>query len=351
MQDERGYIIWPRSPLRIGIHADDLSLGRAYPSADTLFGAFCWAIRQLEGVAGLERWLDPFVAGDPPLLVTSALPLIQVGGERVCFVPVPVRQPGFAPETLPDRKFLRRSRYIDISLLGWFDGAKEPDAAMPGRVGHVVTTGQRARRLRDTAESVASASPWVDGASRARVAVDRGTGAAALYNAGYAHFALREGVRTGMLVGVGIRDASFMPTLDRAMSLLSEAGIGGERSSGSGAFDIERGECPIPLADTPRGMLLSLCCPTAANVAAGALDPPPGSGYRLVERSGWVSSPDWHGYLSRTVAMLAEGSHVGAALSGPVGELVDVTPDPNDATRHRVYRNGFACFLDEGRLP
>lgn len=351
MQEERGYFIWPRGPLRIGVHADDLALGSAYPSADTLFGAICWAIRQVEGTPGLERWLAPFIARKPPVLLTSALPTIRLDGVKVACVPVPVRRPGFAPETLPDRKMIRRARFLDISLLGWFDGNRPAQAGHPVRVGPLIASADHARLLVDASSEAGSFSaPWVESTSRPRVTVDRASGAAALFNAGYAYFAHGDRVRVGMLLGVLVRDRDVVPSLDQAMHLLAETGIGGERSTGSGGFDLEVAACPMPLTEDPRGMLLSLCCPTAADLEAGALDPPPGSGYRLVERSGWISSPDWHGYRSRTVTMLAEGSHVGRSLSGPIGGLVDVTPDPGEPSRHPVYRFGFACFLDEGRL-
>lgn len=353
MSATRWYNLWPTGPMRIGKHAEDLDRTRAFPGADSLFGAICWGIRQLHGSSELERWLEPFIGGSPPLLLTSALPVMRLGEETIQLVPMPNRRPQFDPERLSDRKLLRRSPFIDYRLLDWLGGGS---AAEPARLGQALVPESVATNLEKAlalsaqrGRQLSAAPPWAEGSDRPRVTVDRLSGASNLFSAGYTFFADRPAIRAGMSLGFIVRDESAWPAVESSLALLGETGIGGERSLGNGGFDLEPSVGGLPLAESPAGMCLAPCAPSAAQLAAGVLQPSAeGAGYKLAERSGWIGSDDWHGYRGKTVSMVAEGSYLNAAIPGPIGFLADVTPEAEPGERHRVYRYGFGCFLDEG---
>jgi CRISPR-associated protein Csm4 len=42
--------------------------------ADTVWGSLCWAIRDLEGETSLAEFLDAYICGSPPLIVSDAFP-------------------------------------------------------------------------------------------------------------------------------------------------------------------------------------------------------------------------------------------------------------------------------------
>jgi CRISPR type III-A-associated RAMP protein Csm4 len=320
------YYCEPRAPLRIGSHAEDLSRSQLLPSSDTLFGALAWAYAQLQGDA-VAGFVDEFVRGEPPFLISSAMPATV---DCRTLVPRPVRRWGLAPETLPDRKFLERTQYIDAALLPWLNGAEQ--RSLPTVTGGaLVGTAWPAGRSWGTQ-------------SRPRVSVDRVSSASEIYASDASTFH-----ETGFVIHVLARDAQVLQGLDVLLGVLAEAGIGGERSIGHGQFGFKRTESMVPLTETPRGLLLSMLWPTAANVRAGVLHAPDGHGYRLRDRMGWIASPDWATYRSRTVTMIAEGSHVNPTLHGPIGGMADVTPEVPLEGRHRVYRYGYGLFLDEGQ--
>lgn len=354
------YFLRPLGPLRIGTHPQDLARSGAFPGSDTLFGALAWAFQARFGGEAFHGWLGQFAGGEPPALWSSALPaLVESGSSLHVLVPVPSRRPGFAAEMVEDRKLLGRVQYLHLALLPWFAGAAPASYTRRGRALLPTQLAERVQQALHTAaprggdalggRQPAIATPLWDEASRPRVTVDRLSGAASLFTSSSIRFARFpvETFEAGMAVCVLVRDETTLVWLDACFEVLSETGIGGERSTGSGQFAWRRVECPLPLSPSPRGPLLSLCWPRRDELAVGALRLAEGSGYRLVERMGWIASPAWSGYRSRAVTMLAEGSFMAPHLTPPLGGLADVTPDPSDATRHPVYRYGYGCFLAE----
>ncbi len=329
----------PRAPMRVGTHPEDIDRARPFASSDTLFGALCWAMRQLFGEAALESWLERFRAETPPLRLSSLLPMVRVNGQVEPLLPMPQRRPAGA---LPDRKWLKQARFVDFAAYRWLlSGSGDAPALMSDAL--------IGGPLRDTLPGSGEEPQRIwEIQSRPRVTVDRVSGASALYESAAAHFANGAGgvtVRPGLYL---VADEGELARVLTCLEFLGEAGIGGERSTGLGRFAIESPRrSPLPVSESPAaGPTLSLCWPTPGDLARGALELPEHLGYRVVERSGWIASPEWAGWRSRRVAMLAEGSYLGGA--GPGGALVDCTPEPGRA--HAVYRYGFGIFLEEAQL-
>ena len=141
-----------------------------------------------------------------------------------------------------------------------------------------------------------------------------------------------------------------------AIEFLGEEGIGGERSSGAGRFNVKwYGDLPqewkdVKLLDTTTShhALLSMFWTDDSDQFAslGLTSENLSASYELIERGGWITSPS-SGRQSRrkSVQMFAEGS----VFSGiPHGKLADVTPDRFDNPQqggHKVYRSGIALSL------
>lgn len=336
----------PRGPFRVGSHAEDLNRARALPPSDTLFGALCWAMCAVSGISGLERWLEGFVQGVPPVRLTSMLPVREYQNGLEVLVPMPVRRPeGY---DLPDRKFLKRVRYIDQHVFkGLFFGAPA-SPVVRGDVALDSSTDAYPREAPNKGGGENLPGYWTV-QSRPRVTVDRTSGASALFESSSTFWGPAQGPER-VLPGVIIA-ADQVDELKRVVAcfeVLGEAGMGGERSSGLGRFHLlEPIASPLPVSSSPAaGMTLALTWPTSQDLHAGALDLPDDRGYRIIERSGWISSPEWNGWRSRRVAMLAEGSYLGG--SGPGGGMAEVTPAIGNG--HSVYRYGYGLFLEEAAL-
>ncbi len=127
------------------------------------------------------------------------------------------------------------------------------------------------------------------------------------------------------------------------MEFLGEEGIGGERSSGAGQFEIEVSDLPAEwetLLDFEAGNAHSLVSlfwqnPISRSMVQNAR-------YELRERGGWITSPSAEGRQMRRKAlqMFMEGSIFPVR---PLGALADVTPQ--GFTRHRIYRSGISFSL------
>ncbi len=308
--------------------------------SDTLFSALCSALRLGWGQVELERFLEPFLAGQPPLRLSSCFPF---AGD-VLFFPRPLLP--LPTEPFPDvGKRLRQTRFVSLELFRrWLAGAPLSDAFAPecflGEVS-AWSSPQELGRLPDAGRTGAPVLWRRD--TVPRVAIDRATAASQVYRAGRLAF----GRGCGLAFLVDWRDQVWRPRFEQALRLLGDTGLGGLRSTGHGQFEPQPPQA-VELPDIDGAAVavtLSLYSPTEAELQRGALGPR--ARYELVSRGGWIASPDGSSYRRREVRMLAEGSVVEAAAA-PSGRLVDVTPEILRA--HRVYRYGFA-FLVPARLP
>jgi len=359
-----------RGALRIGTRGlSQEEAGAAIPS-DTLFAALVDAFRRSGGSA--NALVAPFCSQppDPPFLLTSAFPF--AGGVR--FFPVPVDLARLLkPEAIAlYGKQVKRIKYLSEGLLQRALQGEKLDAYLfPKNENDEPTAGaklqgglfwlgcdeldqlpkgmQRQPRQRHSLRLV---KVWQ--AERIpHVTVDRIQAAPVIFHAGRITFS--EGC--GLWFGVEwkapdrlIPDSqlTYQEAFLRALSLLQDDGLGGDRSVGNGAFTINAGQEPpaaLNLPDAAPGLLaylLSRYHPGQAELPQALTLP--GTAYQLVNIAGWARSPDAPAQRRKRVTLVAEGSLV--YLPGlPPGELADVTPsytNPEGELPHRVYRMGLA---------
>ncbi len=183
---------------------------------------------------------------------------------------------------------------------------------------------------------------WVD-ETTPRVTVDRATNRSQVYAVGRVRFA----PRCGLFFLVEYGDPALRARLEMVLRTLGDTGVGGERSSGHGQFDLEvAGAFPLaePPSDQANGFAtLSLYWPTELEVQGKVLE---GASYGLVNRWGWIGSPDGMNLRRMGVRMLTEGSVL--RQRRPEGALADVKPlDPAPVPNvpHDVWRYGLAFPL------
>ncbi len=331
MEEVESYRLDLLSPLHLGERGIGMEEAGEVLHSDTLFSALCWAITQVGGTGLLEEWLEAF-RGRPPLLISSAFP--WAGAVR--FFPRPMVRLGWAASTDPPRaglgKRLKKVVHVSESLFqrllegGDLESELVRENLLPG--GMWIATAER-EKLPPGLGSV-----WTSPGPVPHVALDRSSAASSLYHVGEVRYA----PDCGLWFAVRWRDTGWRGLLERALSYLGEAGVGGERSAGRGQFRLAGREplsLPDPSPPVGRAVTLSPYHPTRQEVDAGVLE---GASYRLAMRRGWISSGAGQGLRSKAVRMLAEGSVVGSRTD--LGDLVDVTPEGFE--HHRVYRYGLA---------
>ena len=149
-------------------------------------------------------------------------------------------------------------------------------------------------------------------------------------------------------------DPGCRPRFERLLDLLGDSGLGGRRSSGSGAFAWRVG-APLAVdigASGKRVVLLSRYLPRPNELAALRSNE---SAYRLVNVGGWLFSPGEMSQRRQRVRMIVEGSVIDAGAGALRGRIVDVRPDYSKSgphpllgagvgTPHPVYRSGLGSL-------
>ena len=145
----------------------------------------------------------------------------------------------------------------------------------------------------------------------------------------------------GLYLTVGYEDEAAYDLLSEILISLSYTGIGGEKSSGAGRFEVLRGrEDDLIMKALEKGsgdcMLISTALPAESELSE-ALD---GAGYLLVKRSGFVYSDTFSEETRRKkdIFMFAAGSCFRHRWSGEIFEVGRGAPHP-------VYRYGRAMLM------
>lgn len=344
------YKLVPHTAFHFGLRGVGVEETAPFCPADTLFSALCLTLREWEpdGSQALEAWLKGFPplneGAPPPLRLSSAFP--YAGG--VCFFPkpmVPANLTGEARQT--QAKTLKKIRFISEGILrAWLN--HEPlnaelcdEHLLHG--GRVWVTGDERDKLGVFQDRTGIIRMWANQVLP-RVTIDRATSRSLVYQAGVVRF--QAGAGLFLLVEfLGDRAEAERKRLTTLLQVLGHSGLGGERSSGYGQFEME-GPGPFNGFGAMQGerfMTLSPYHPTWPEVETGVLED--GAAYKLLTRRGWVGSLEGLALRRRLVRLLSEGSVLCHTSRTSYGDLVDVTPldeKGNEALSHKVWRYGLA---------
>ena len=311
------YKLNPRGPFHIGGSGIGIEKTWEIIHSDTLFSAIVSAWRSLgekiDGDGKMELLKSFSNQSNPPFRLSSAFPYSR----GVLLFPVPMIKSG------ADKKE-RKAQFVSekVMLSGKISGS------IPKQNSKVYVA--EGENCCDTI--------WKSGydAIVPRVTIDRISSASAIYHCGELVFS----DNCGLYFWVELIDEPYEKHLNRAIEFLSDEGIGGERSIGCGRFSYSKPESiSLPIADNPnRYMTLSLYHPTCHEVKAGVLD---GSAYELVNRRGWLRSPDGGAQRRKSVKMLSEGSVFSQSFFD--GDILNVKPDGWES--HPIYDYGLAFKL------
>lgn len=157
----------------------------------------------------------------------------------------------------------------------------------------------------------------------------------------------------GLYLICGAENAEDIDLLTQLLESLGYSGIGGKRSSGYGKFELADDKLEVDEefysydddkaiaamlhnSVSDKQLLIAPLLPVSADIdiikKAGA--------YKLLKRSGFISSPDMQKNIKRdSIYMLAEGSCFTKRLQGQLLE------QRVDGLAHKIYRDGVGMFL------
>lgn len=344
------YCLTARSPFHFGERGVGMEEASVLLHSDTLFSALCLTLQDLGHRLGdyleqFPRWKfeesspPQSLPGEPPLRLSSAFPFWakrekgQVV-ERLFFFPKPFLRPNIAgdADSPVHSKAWKKIQFVsqDIyeALLTGQKVAFEADV----QGGKIWLTPQEKQQI--GVDKI-----WAE-ETRPHVAVDRISSASQVYAVGQVRF--QQG--SGLFFLVDYEDETWQPVLEKALRALGDSGIGGERSSGCGQFDLETvADFTIQTPPTANAYTtLSLYWLPEEEAKSGILD---GASYGLLMRRGWIGAPGGMNLRRRGVRMFAEGA---VFPKRPLGALVDVRPlDPEEVpnVEHDVWRYGLAVAV------
>ncbi len=337
-----------RSPAHFG----ELGIGLEETServcSDTLFSAWVSIYARLFGKDGVEELLQRFPSDKqpqslPPFQISSTFIYRQIGDKTVYYLPRPLQFPINYPADdrgdKGDLKFFKTYKKLNyLPLEVWQKWYQREGFTKGDRQELIAETEDKSYGHLQAAGTFDYTKAFKT-QQLPKISVDRITRATNLYHIGFVQFEWEEN-RSGLyfLVYFPEGDSQLEHDLQAALHLLGEEGIGGERSSGAGRFEIEWLLLPEPwqkVVDFDSGSHYSLISlfwesPLSDEFLKNA-------SYEIQERGGWIAESQQR---RKMVRMFAEGS---VFLNKPQGRLVDVTP--KDFNRHRVYRSGVSLSL------
>jgi CRISPR-associated protein Csm4 len=331
-----------KGPLHVGQFIGvEREAALAWAPADTLFGALvsAWAVLGQDVTAMLAG----FRAGKPPFILTSAFP--RAGTVR--FYPRPWLYHYPANLFERERKRTKRLQWISEGVLERLvageslAGEGEDDNFIQGSA--IWLTRAEQASLPKSIKQDENGRVW-GYQSAPRVTVDRADSHSNLFHTGRVNFA----PECGLWFGVRFLsdDPAWPEQVKTALAYLADAGLGGLRSTGHGAFTWAWERKDIPAAPQAGSLALTLSryAPRDADELQATLLGKASTAYRLVTVGGWCRDDQLHPWRRRSVCMVTEGSLLAWDERATAGHLVNVTPEGvgvfGDA--HRVWRYGYA---------
>ena len=360
--------------LRVGARAVSQEEAGVHIPSDTLFSALVDIWGRIGGQP--DAWIRPFRNDDPPFLLTSAFPFAG----KVRFYPAPVDlqllispdQPGATAD-----KSLKRIRFLSEELLRRVlsgqglpnylpDTVERSDAQyavllqdgalclLPEEVDDLPTALRLNAQGGKRPPSLLNHQTVWQQERTPRVTVDRSNSAANIFHVGRTRFA----PGCGLWFGAQWRNPdahvadqtrlSYRDALQKALAMLGDEGIGGERSAGYGAFHAAWGE-ETHLRDPRQGgvaWLLSRYLPAPAEIPACLNDER--AAYHLVRIGGWARSLHGADQRRKQINFLTEGSLIAWPSSLVVGKIADLSPQYTESAGelpHPVWRSGLALAV------
>lgn len=150
----------------------------------------------------------------------------------------------------------------------------------------------------------------------------------------------------GLFFIIDMHDATQRNTIESALLLLGDNGIGSDKSVGNGQFEFKAFE-PFVFEQTQnptKKISLSLFSPQKGEVNDETFLND--SAYSLIKRGGYIASPDNFDNSTlrkKSITMFTEGA-VFPTTKTLVGDIKDLKPDI-PTVKHSIWRDGRALFL------
>ena len=348
-----------RSPVHFGEVGIGIEQSSERVRSDTLFSALTNAYARLFGAEEVARLFSLFPNANnpkisPPVKISSTFIYTQIENKYKYYLPCPAKFPPNYPEIdLDFFKAYKKIKYLPLNIwqrwyqeTGFINNHNNNNQSDAQELEERTKTKNTDGNL--TNAGVFNYSKTYKIATYPKVSIDRRTAATNFYHTGFTQFNCDPAKGSGLYFLLCFSEENqdlekLEKNLKAALYLLGENGLGGERSSGAGRFEVEYwGKLPpewqkiVDFGESQHHCLVSLFW--RKSLEDEFLND---SSYELIERGGWIGSPYSGRQLRRKkVHMFAEGS---VFATQPSGQLAIVTPD--GFNKHPIYRSGISLSL------
>ena len=291
---------------------------RQVPEAPLLFGHLAWAVALSAGKSALDRFLEPFIAGEPPFLISSVFP--------ARYLPRPLLPPAQDPRLRESqlRKEFKKLRWLSIDQFK--SVAREGEGSLLESVAQEIAA-------RTSAQTAKKPEFRISAEDRVRVGISRVTGGAypgILFEESYLRL---EGKFGFYLSAQPSYDLDF---LLHNLELTGLMGIGGKTSIGLGGFSVGKPEeVTLPATQAANA---------ETSLAPFLLPENPDGFYRLEPYWGRLGHHYAHSAnpFKRAYLRAATGSTL---LGQARGGMLEVTPTPPPEPGLQIFEYGYAFPL------
>jgi CRISPR-associated protein Csm4 len=349
--------VWKLVKLNFGrspAHFGEVGIGIEETSdrvrSDALFSAWVSIYARLFGKEAIEELFRMFPSKEnpdliPPFRISSTFIYRKVGEETIYYLPRPLKFPIHYPDDdLSFFKIYKKLSYLPLKIWQrWYkeEGFNASDSE------ELITYGKFGKSNGELSKAGAfdySKACKID--KIPKVAIDRVTRATNFYHTGFVQFQWEESKNPAglyFLLELSQEGEKLADKLQAALHFLGEEGLGGERSSGAGRFEVDWLELPqiwkkvVDFASGNQHTLMSLFWDNTITTEFLKT-----ASYEIQERGGWIAQSQ---IRRKMVRMFAEGS---VFPIQPQGKLIDVTPkdkNGNYKTHHLIYRSGISLSL------
>lgn len=301
----------PKSPIHLGKKEGVLESTELILHSDTIFSAFCNVYRLIYGNDKLDDLITKFL-NKPLFLISSGFPF----KEDILLFPIP-KNIIFKEKWKKRIKFIPKEIFENICKGEDINNYLKRENLCQDKV---VILGEE----KESFENI-----WYL-ENIPRVSIDSITSSSQIYHFGQVIYS----TKSGIFFLIKYFDKKIKKEFETTMRVLADEGIGGDRSSGKGLFEIPRFlkiDLNVP-ESSDFFVNLSLYYPIKEEVF-DIKD----AYYELMERKGWVYSFGGRSMRRESVRMFNEGSVFKENKN--IGKMVDITPSA--FKEHNIYRYGY----------
>lgn len=334
---------------RLGIGIEETS---ERLSSDSLFSALITAYARLFSSQEVSNLLKLFqTESNPPFRISSTFVYQQLEDKTIDYLPKPLRFPINYPDNdLKISKNYKKLKYLPLDIWhSWYQKHGFISSGDNSDVYELTQTSKRKSHGKLYKAGIFSYGKSFQKTVLPKIGVDRITAATNLYHTGFVQFNCQQ-QKSGLyfLINFPQPDDKLENNLKAALHLLSETGLGGERSSGAGQFTFDwfnfsqlnkTWQKVLKYSEYTHHTLISLFWDSHIN--SEFLQ---NSAYEIKESGGWIAQSN---IRRRKVRMFSEGS---VFSQKPQGKLADVTPKELKTKNggykfHPIYRSGISLSL------